>query len=762
MPYRIHDARVFDDFEEMIQIVDEKTRLVLYANHNANQCFSSVSVCQSFHFKMEDGAYYSFECENIFYNLKLKKIIWKDQICYMEVISKDVVLSNRVNQMIAHALDNDYMSMAIVDIKNETAQVLALNAKRIQSKLQEYSYYEMCNNSIKKYVLKEDVQPIKKAVQLDFVQEQLMKKNEFGFVFNLFLKGEEHSCQVKYIRLEDPNFVFMGFRFVDGLIQDEKQQKIDLQHKLKLAQSEKHLMEALCSDYTAAYYCDLIMDYMEPIQVKDFCHMSKEPIQYSFSKFIQWSYDTFLIHDSCKDYLELFNLENLRNTLKSKNSISYRVKILPNEAGMQYFEIHIVKLFENKDSFRIIVGYRPIDEIVKQEKVSQENLRLALNLAKKANEAKSNFLFNMSHDIRTPMNAILGFNDLISLNKDNVDKVEEYSYKIKQSSLYLLSLIDDILEMSRIESGKLILDENVIHTKEFNDSIAVIFENQMKKKEIEFTRKLNVKSHYLYCDLVKLKEILVNIISNAYKYTLPHGKIHFEVTEIPKDEHTVFFKSVIEDTGIGMSQEFLNHIFDSFSQERTSTESGQQGTGLGMAITKRLVDLMHGTIQVESKLGIGTRITVILPHRLADEKMYSLQNEKVVEVDQDFTGKRVLLVEDNILNTEIATELLERMDLNVEHASNGVECIDLLEKHDAHYYNIILMDILMPEMNGYKATQIIRKMDNKKLATIPIVAMTANAFEQDKQKALSMGMNAHIAKPINMQELKQVLSKYME
>ena len=755
------DTSVFDTFSEFIQIVDQENNEVFYANSVAKEAFGMDSMFQIFHLLPDLDYKQSFEYNNEFYRVALQAFEWNARQVYMLIAKKDSIFSNRVNQLIVKALNNDYMSMAIVNVKLARAQVLALNAKRLSAKPQEYDYYDMCSRSIQKYVSKEEKHHIEKAIQLDFVQQKLLEKNEFGFVFNVNFHGEIHACEMKYVRLDEPDSIFMGFRFVDGILALEKKQNQDLQMKLRLAQNERVLMQALCSDYNAAYYCDLNMDYMEPIKRKNFTYSNDMENEYSFSKFIQHSYDTFVVHESCPDYMHIFSADSIKEALKNQNSISYHVQTLPNDAGMEYFEVHIVKLFEDSDCFRVIIGYRPIDEIVRKEKVNQENLKLALSLAKKANEAKSNFLFNMSHDIRTPMNAILGFNDLIALNQTDSTKVEEYSHKIKQSGVYLLSLIDDILEMSRIESGKLTLDENVIHTKEFNDSIAVIFENQMKEKNIEFTRKLNVQSHYLYCDLVKLKEILVNILSNAYKYTMPGGKIHFEVTEIPKDEHTVYFKSVIEDTGIGMSQAFIDHIFDSFSQERTSTESGQQGTGLGMAITKRLVDLMQGTIQVESKLGVGTRVTVILPHRLADETVYASRNRAKKENPVDLRGKRVLLVEDNVLNTEIAMELLEKMGLLVEHANNGVECIDLLEKHEAHYYDVILMDILMPVMNGYKATQIIRQMDNKELANIPVLAMTANAFEQDKQKAISVGMNDHIAKPIDMESLKKVLSMYM-
>ena len=391
------------------------------------------------------------------------------------------------------------------------------------------------------------------------------------------------------------------------------------------------------------------------------------------------------------------------------------------------------------------------------ERVNHE-LEEALDMANKANNAKTVFLNSMSHDIRTPMNAIIGFTDLLSDNLSDEDKARGYIEKIRSSSDYLLSLINNVLEMARIESGKTELDESDVSLKSL-DSVYWLFESQMKEKNIEFTWNVNVKHNNIRCDAVKIKEILMNIINNAYKYSLSGDKVAVRIEEIPCDrEGYVRIRTEIQDTGIGMTDDFLEHIFEDFSRAQTSTESGQFGTGLGMAIVKKIVDLMDGDIQVSSKPGVGTTFTVTLDHRISTDVVDIGTVEKSTE-NYTFEGKRILLAEDNDLNAEIAVTILDNAGLQVERVGDGIQCIDALEKAEPGYYDLILMDIQMPNMDGYKASMLIRKLDDSRLANIPIVAMTANAFNEDKKKALDAGMNAHIAKPIGATDLKRILSE---
>lgn len=413
---------------------------------------------------------------------------------------------------------------------------------------------------------------------------------------------------------------------------------------------------------------------------------------------------------------------------------------------------------QDEEHFEVIIGHRALDQMIREERKNQQRLEEALHQVELANEAKSAFLFNMSHDIRTPMNAILGFSHLLRMHKGDPEKILDYTEKIEKSGEYLLSLINNVLELSRIESGKSQLDETIIDTKELYDAVCCLFENQMKARQITFTRTFRTAHRFIYADKVKLQEILLNLLSNACKYTPPGGKVSFDVCSAPSQEEGVeLFTSTIRDNGIGMTKEFLAHIFEAFTRARSSTESRQPGFGLGMGIAKKLTELMGGTITVESGPGKGTTFTVSTPHRIAKCPEKEFYAEQSVLPDTVLQGRRILLAEDNDLNAEIAEELLKDAGLLVERARDGIECLAMLEKRKPHWYDLILMDIQMPNMDGYKATAIIRRLEDPELSKIPIIAMTANAFAEDKAKAIALGMNAHVAKPFDIRVLKRVM-----
>ena len=390
---------------------------------------------------------------------------------------------------------------------------------------------------------------------------------------------------------------------------------------------------------------------------------------------------------------------------------------------------------------------------------SRNELADALKIAKEASQAKSTFLFNMSHDIRTPMNAIMGFTGLLKNHLDDRVLAQGYIGKIETASDFLLSLINNVLEMARIESGKVILDETANNVYSFWDALSALFDAQMKAKGITCSNEIRVEHPNIMVDATKLREILLNIVSNAVKYTPAGGRISMSVTELPSERPGyLVYQTVVADTGIGMSKEFLPHIFEEFTRERTSTESKVTGTGLGMPIVKKLVDLMQGTIEVESELGKGTKFTLTLCHRIADTAEAKPEHEYTDEYkNEDFVGKRILLAEDNELNAEIAITILEEEGFLVEWAEDGIVCVDMLQKAAPDYYDLILMDIQMPNMDGYKATRIIRRLPDQRKADIPIIATTANAFEEDRKNAFRMGMNGHIAKPMKPETLKSTL-----
>ena len=389
-------------------------------------------------------------------------------------------------------------------------------------------------------------------------------------------------------------------------------------------------------------------------------------------------------------------------------------------------------------------------------------LQIAVENAESANHAKSTFLFNMSHDIRTPMNAIIGYADLASRHSDDPVKLKNYMENIQVCGQNLLMLLNNVLDLARIENDKTEMEYSVSDVeKDFRNCIAM-FRNQADSKGQTLTVTTQLQYPYIYVDIPHLTEVCTNLVSNAVKYTGAGGTIRCDITQKPGEKESWCNMVItVADNGIGMSQEFQKHIFEPFERERTSTVSKVEGSGIGMGIVKKLVGLMNGTVAVESKIGVGSTFTVTIPCRIASEDETQAKRETNPSDQKCLCGTRILLTEDNDLNAEIATELLQEEGCTVDRAKDGVECVDMLEKAANGTYQLILMDIQMPVMNGYDAARKIRRLDDPQKANIPIIAMTANAFTEDKQAALDAGMNDHIAKPINMNVLVPTLRKYL-
>ena len=379
--------------------------------------------------------------------------------------------------------------------------------------------------------------------------------------------------------------------------------------------------------------------------------------------------------------------------------------------------------------------------------------------AENANAAKSDFLFNMSHDIRTPMNALLGYSEL--MKRELIDpKLLDYQEKMEQSGNLLLSIINNVLDMARIESGKMELDENYVKISDIYLGVYRIFQIEAEKKGIHLELEYDVLHEHVICDETKNREVFLNLLSNAIKYTASGGTVTIRITELDCDRGGyVRIQTQVIDTGIGMSEEFLPSLFEAFARERNTTAGKVAGTGLGMPIIKKYVDMMGGSIEVESKLGEGSKFTVIMEYRIADKGYYEQVTDPSPDTEETdrISGKYVLLTEDNDLNAEIAEFILEDMGLIVDRVEDGIQCVARMEQKPAGTYDLILMDIQMPNMDGYKATQAIRRLADKKKAGIPIIAMTANAFEEDRKKAFEKGMNGHIAKPVDAEKAKKTI-----
>ncbi|MBR4808384.1 MAG: response regulator [Lachnospiraceae bacterium] len=480
----------------------------------------------------------------------------------------------------------------------------------------------------------------------------------------------------------------------------------------------------------------------------------------SFQEIIRRTAENDIHGNDRKKFRDFFDLQNIKSCFEngeSNPSIVCRVKSDDGQWDYQRFACYINRDDFNDDLYGICVAYDANLEVIRQKKLEE-----AKEEAESANRAKSAFLFNMSHDIRTPMNAIIGFTEKARRNINDPQIVEDCLNKVQKSNNFLLQLINDVLDMARIESGKMVLEEDVWNLPSRCQELADMLRSSMQERGITFVCDFDdIKNAFVWQDALRVRQILLNILSNALKYTKSGGRVDFSVHEVPcKKEGYASFDFIIEDTGIGMSKEFLSHLFEQFSREKSSTEDGTAGTGLGMAIVKKLVETLDGKINVESEQGKGTKVTVNLTFRIAMPE----HTGKAVETEEDETflvDLKILVVEDNDLNREIAHDLLTEFGAIVDTAEDGMEAIKKLKRAATGQYDIVLMDIQMPNLNGYETTHVIRSL-NKTVSSIPIIAMTANAFEEDKKKALESGMSGHVSKPIDVKELLQAIRKALD
>lgn len=465
-----------------------------------------------------------------------------------------------------------------------------------------------------------------------------------------------------------------------------------------------------------------------------------------------------------QEMLEWLEKDNVMAQLQQHDTITkqFRSDVLDHD---RWFKgtFMVAERDENNDITHVVYGCTDITLEKREELRKQQQIEEALQQAEAANKAKTNFLFNMSHEIRTPMNAIIGLVELLGHEENHTPQAIDHLHKLRGASNHLLSHINNVLDMTRIESGKATVDMQLIDLCQ-NDSNALnLLDDVIKAKHLTINSTMNIEHRYIMADKMKLHQVIMNLVSNAIKYTPEGGHIETSFDELPCEQPGYArYVTRISDNGIGMSREFVDHIFEMFTREHNSTESKVVGTGLGMSIVKRLVDLMGGTIEVETELGKGTTFTLTFTHQIAEAPAEEVVDDTVVP-NAEFTpdGKRILLVEDNDLNAEIAEEILQGIGYEVERAEDGQVCCDMVQQAPARHYDIILMDIQMPRMNGYEATRYIRSMADAEKSQIPIVAMTANAFDEDRREALNAGMNRHLAKPINVQELVSTLGELL-
>lgn len=530
---------------------------------------------------------------------------------------------------------------------------------------------------------------------------------------------------------------------------------------------QNELVQALSMDYSLVCFFDLDTGIGFALRAdEDSKVVFDSEKEFSFDESMERYIHTFVYENDREMLRSVFTLPNLKKEL-SERPLYYMNYRAVKDGEIKYYEIKAVRLGGEWDTRRsIVLGFRSVDEETRSKMEQKELLEKALVQANKANKAKSIFLSNMSHDIRTPLNAVIGFANLAAAHINDKSRTESYLEKIKTSGEHLLSLINDVLDMSQIESGRLQMEETLCSLSEVLHDINSIIQEHIHEKRLDFIIDIkDVADDRFWCDKLRLNQALINVITNSIKYTDAGGKIVLKITEkagaLPE---SAGYEFRITDNGIGMSREFTSHIYELFARERNTTNSGIQGTGLGMAITKNIVDMMNGTIDVKSEQGKGTEVTIMLNFRLdpdnaAADKAHNENSGDSENSPVENEAKRILLVEDNELNQEIAVDMLNDEGYITEVASNGLEAVEMVKKSEPGYYSVVLMDIQMPVMNGYEAAKAIRRLTNKPLSEIPIFAMTANAFEEDKQEALSCGMNGHIAKPIDTEKLFRLLDE---
>ena len=537
-----------------------------------------------------------------------------------------------------------------------------------------------------------------------------------------------------------------------------------LESALNGAEAENQLLRALCSSYTAAYVCDLRHDCMLPVKQQSFSHAApaRETMHdpSCYSEWIRCAYDTFIIKETAPDYLEVFDPQNLMRRLQNEESFVYRHRTLSNSMGMEYFEVSVVRLYVDADSFKIIIGYHPIDDLIAEQAKLREELEKALIVANRASQAKTEFLRRMSHDIRTPLNGLIGLININEAHLDNTELVRANHEKMRVSANHLLSLINDVLQMSKLEDGTAVLAHELISLMDLTRDIVNIVVDRAIENGLRWNYekgKAVIPYPYIYGSPLHLRQIFLNIYGNCIKYNRPGGSVTTTVEAFGGQDGRCTYRWTISDTGIGMSEDFLQHLFEPFAQERCDARSDYHGTGLGMAIVKSLLDQMGGSIAVASELDVGTTFVIEIPFEIAPAP--ETQPVSPPAEAESVRGLRLLLAEDNALSAEIAQTLLTDEGAEVTVVSDGQQAVDRFRESPVGTFDAILMDIMMPVMDGLTATREIRASSRADAKTVPVIAMTANAFHEDAQQCLEAGMNVHLAKPLQIRQVISAIAK---
>ena len=653
---------------------------------------------------------------------------------------------------IIQGLGDVYYSVLLVDYQHDHVTVFRHEDEDGREIAEYFAKYAFCwSEGLTQYcadLVSEDTgETLRKALSVE-----RLEKAEDGFSVNFQKKSGKGlrylEVRVSFVKKHDGSRVaVVGTRSVDDTVRHEK----ELRTRLQMIAAAAGTVYPLVAEVNLTRNTYRIVSYSSFVN-------KTAAIDGSLDDFIAAGVSTLPDEGEARLFERRFCRENqIKAFRRGEKELQLKHRQIGDDGLIHWMDTRVIFVVGEDGDMHEISMSRCIDDEIRLS----EDLSKAKNAAEAANRAKSTFLFNISHDIRTPMNAIMGFTDLALQHTGDPKLLEDYLKKIQTSSDYMLKLLNSVLEMARIEKGKLTIDYEPADLVEVLKNGMSMFEDEAKRHHLQYRYDIRFDQITANIDHVRVEEILSNVISNAIKYTGAGGRVDVLATLSERQENRYELTIIVQDTGVGMSKEFLPNIFDSFERERNETTQEIQGTGLGMGITKKLVDIMDGTIEIESELGVGTTVIVKIPIESVVSPNAQKKNARPGDFADQFRGKRLLLAEDNDLNAEIAMEILGAAGLLVERAADGVECISMLCGAQAHYYDAILMDIQMPNLDGYMATEKIRKLSDPEKSGIPIIAMTANAFEEDRRKAMDKGMDGFVSKPVEMNNLFETLAGIM-
>ena len=680
---------------------------------------------------------------------------WKEKI-YASNMKKQL--------LILEALGKEYVNVSLINVKRETVSILKtdFDTQMFNEEIPEFPYFEICRKSIDKYVEENKKAPLLEMIKLENVIKELSEKGEYTFTYETVVENQIRICRIKYMNLNDPDHILMAFRFVEETEAPGLREKV--RRNADELRKERLFLEVLCRDYTSVYYLDLNSDTLEILKINSDANVARM-IKNELRKELDY---TDAMQKYCSRYVWEKDQENFRKVMETghiaeklsrSDRFVYRYRSNPNRAGQRYFEVQAVRIRDEEFDNTAILAFRHIDDIIEAEeraKRSEKERQEAIA----ANEMKSRFLSSISHDIRTPVNGIQGMLRIADVYANDLKKQSECREKLWIASNYLVSLVNNVLDMNRLENQAFDLSEAPFNLIELLMSVTSMTDIQIEEQGLHSVvdwKPDYIRHRYLIGSAEGLTRILMNLTSNAIKYNKKGGTVYCRCMEKECSGENVWFEFINADTGIGMDEEFLKHAFEPYAQKNNTSLDSINGVGLGLAIVKQMVERMGGRIKVESKMNEGTKYTILLPFKIDPDPVIRKKTEKPVSLK----GVKALLVEDNNLNMEISKFYLEQEEVEVYTATNGQEAVDMFMKSKIGFYDIILMDIMMPIMDGLEAARQIRSSNRADGLAVPIIAMSANAFEEDIEKSLAAGMNEHLVKPLDGLKVSDTMKKYL-